>query len=126
MDIQIKVYGLKQEDDTMLNQYLFYSNRNGIPRIETESVTVESSSVGFSVTSRKVFGDNFSGLILVKIKQSIPSGTTGTLPLTLTSASGVKNITTYDGENVTVADYKGVGIYIMYYDSNTGVLQLVG
>lgn len=110
----------------MLNQYLFYSNRNGIPRIETESVTVESSSVGFSVTSRNVFGDNFSGLILVKIKQSIPSGTTGTLPLTLTSASGVKNITTYDGENVTVADYKGVGIYIMYYDSNTGVLQLVG
>lgn len=110
----------------MLNQYLFYSNRTGIPRIETESVTVGASSVGFSVTSRKVFGDSFSGLILVKMTQSIPSGTAETLPLTLTSASGVKNITTYDGANVTVADYKGVGIYVMYYDSNTGVLQLVG
>lgn len=110
----------------MLNQYLFYSNRSGIPRIETESVTVGASSVDFAVTSKKVFGNQFSGLILVKMSQAIPSGTTTTLPLTLTSASGVKNITTYSGSNVTVADFKGAGIYLMYYDSNSGVLQLIG
>ena len=110
----------------MLNQYLFYSNRGGIPRIETESVTFGTSSVDFTVTSRRVFGNAFSGLILVKMSQVVPSGTTTTLPLTLTSASGVKNITTYDEANVTVADYKGAGIYIMYYDSNSGVLQLIG
>lgn len=110
----------------MLNQYLFYSNRSGIPRIETESVTVGESSVDFSVTSRRVFGNAFSGLILVRMLQPIPSGATSTLPLTLTSASGVKNITTYGGANVTVADFKGAGIYFMYYNSNTGVLQLIG
>lgn len=110
----------------MLNQYLFYSNRIGIPRIETESVVVGMSSVDFEITSRKVFGSQFSGLILLKMSQIIPSGTTTTLPLTITSASGVKNITKYDGANVTVADYKGAGIYLMYYDSNTGVLQLIG
>lgn len=110
----------------MLNQYLFFSNREGIPRIETDSVVVGTSSVDFTVTSRRVFGNRFSGLILVKMSQTIPSGTTTTLPLTLKSASGVKNITTYNGANVTVADYNGAGIYLMYYDSNTGVLQLIG
>jgi len=118
--------GLTIGGEDMLNQYLFYSNRSGIPRIETESVTVGTSSVDFTVTSRKIFGNQFSGLILVKMSQAIPSGTTTTLPITLTSASGIKNITTYNGANITVADFKGVGIYVMYYDSNTGVLQLVG
>lgn len=110
----------------MLNQYLFYSNMVGIPRIETESVVVGTSSVDFEITSRKVFGSQFSGLILLKMSQIIPSGTTATLPITITSASGVKNIIKYDGANVTVGDYKGAGIYLMYYDSNTGVLQLIG
>lgn len=110
----------------MYGNYMFYSNRTGIPRIETDSVNIGTSSVDFVVTSRKIFGNPFCGLILVKFNQPIVTGTTTTLPLTLTSASGVKNITTYDGANVTVADFKGTGIYLMYYDSNTGVLQLIG
>ena len=53
----------------MLNQYLFYSNRGGIPRIETESVVVGTSSVDFTIASRKVFGSQFSGLILSQSHQ---------------------------------------------------------
>ena len=109
----------------MINPYIYYSNRGGIPRIETDSISIGTDSVAFSVTSQKVFGNPFSGLILVKFNQSIASGTTTTLPISLTSASGTKTITTYGGVNLTVADFGGTGIYIMYYDSNTGILQLI-
>lgn len=97
----------------------FISNPNGIFRIETNSVTVNTANVVFSTNN--ISNVRFSGLILIKFDQVIPTGTTTTLPLLINN----QPITTYDGTALTVADYKGTGIYLAYYDANSKVLQLI-
>lgn len=97
----------------------FISNPNGIFRIETNNVSVNTTNVIFSTNN--VSNVRFSGLILIKFDQVIPTGTTTTLPLLINN----QPITTYDGTALTVADYKGTGIYLAYYDANSKVLQLI-
>ena len=69
-----------------INPINFLSNRNGIPRIASTSVSVNTADVTFNFSSDFTFSRNFSGLVLVKLDQSIPSGTTTTLPVLLSSA----------------------------------------
>lgn len=100
----------------------YISNANGIPRFESNSVTVNTANVVYSFTDAGTnFNNNFNGLVLIKFNQSIPTDTTTSLPILINSTS----LTTYGGTEVTVADFKGTGIYLMYYDSNSRTLQIV-
>lgn len=108
----------------MFNPFLFMSNRNGIPRISTSAVTVGTTQVTFTVPSNNAFYNNFNGLILFKMDQTIPTGTTTTLPIALTSNAGTKEITTLGGTPWTVADFQ-TGIHLAYFESATGTLQLL-
>ena len=64
--------------------------------------------------------------MIVNIAQAIPAGTTDTLPIVFTSDSGNDvNLTTYNGDNVTIADIPGTGIYLCWYESQTNTLQLL-
>lgn len=100
----------------------YLSNPNGIPRFESNSVSVNTSNVVFSFTDAGTyFNDNFCGLVLIKVNQSIPSGTTDTLPILINSTA----LTTYDSETVTVSEFKGTGIYLGYYDGKTKSLQII-
>jgi len=115
------------ESMATINNPIFYlANRFGIPRIESQSVTVDgTTNVAFSFSSDVRFSRSFGGLVLVKLTQSIPTGTTTTLPIVFTSRyGGTKPIVGYNGTAVTVADLPGTGIYLVYYDGNT--LQLLG
>lgn len=106
------------------NPIFYYANRVGIPRIESQSVTVGTSDVAFSFSSDIRFSRNYSGLVLVKLNQSIPTGTTTTLPVVFTSTvGGAKPLTGKGGAAVTVADITGTGIYLVYYEN--GTLQLM-
>jgi hypothetical protein len=42
----------------------------------------------------------------------------------LTSNAGPKTVTTFGGADWTVADYE-TGIHLAYYESNTGILQIL-
>lgn len=108
----------------MFNPFFFMSNRNGIPRIATSAVTVGTTQVTFTVPSNNAFYNNFNGLILFKMTQEIPTGTTATLPIALTSNAGTKEITTLGGTPWTVADYT-TGIHLAYFESSTGTLQIL-
>lgn len=100
----------------------YISNVNGIPRFESNSVTVNTANVVYSFTDAGTnFNNNFNGLVLIKFNQSLPTDTTTSLPILINSTS----LTTYGGTEVTVADFKGTGIYLMYYDSNSRTLQIV-
>ena len=57
-------------------------------------------------------------------RSSDVAGTTATLPIVLTSNAGPKTVTTFGGEDWTVADY-ATGIHLAYYESNTGILQIL-
>lgn len=101
------------------------ANRQGIPRLETTGVTVGTADVRFSFNNHPFLFRNFNGLILVKISQVIPTGTTATLPVLFDTNGRVKNVTKIGGTNVLVSDITGTGIYLAYYESNSDTLQLL-
>jgi hypothetical protein len=51
----------------MVNPIWFFSNRNGIPRIATDSVTESTTQVVFNTTSTREFFNHYNGLILFKM-----------------------------------------------------------
>lgn len=108
----------------MFNPFLFMSNRTGIPRIATTGVSVGTDIVTFTIPSNNAFYNNYNGLILFKMTQSIPTGTTSTLPIALTSNAGTKEVTVLGGGDWTVADFE-TGIHLMYFESESGTLQLL-
>ena len=101
-------------------------NVGGIPAIRSLSVNVGTNDVKIAFNNHRNVGRPFRGLLIVNLAQAIPAGTTDTLPIVFTSDGGNDiNLTTYNGENVTVADITGTGIYLCWFESQTGTLQLV-
>lgn len=100
------------------------SNKGGIPSVSSNSVTVTTTGVQYAFNNHFNFGGAFRGLIVVRLEQAIPTGTTTTLPIIFTTPSGNdKTLTTYNGADVTVADISGTGIYLCWCDPD--VLQLI-
>lgn len=101
-----------------------YANIRGIPCIQSRSVAVSDTSVDFKFNpdwnSRP-----FRGLLLVNLADEIPTGTTATLPIRFSMAGTTSNVTLPGGDNLTVADLPGVGIYLFYYDRMSDELQIL-
>lgn len=102
----------------------FMANINGIPRIESTGVVVGTDSVVYNFRSHNYIRRPFNGLVLVRLNQPIPTGTTATLPIVFNSGNA-QPVTTYGGEELTAADITGTGVYLFYYDSASGTLQLI-
>lgn len=101
-------------------------NVGGIPALRSLSVNVTTTDVKIAFNNHRNIGRPFRGLLIVNIAQAIPAGTTDTLPIVFTSDSGNDvNLTTYNGDNLTVADIPGTGIYLCWYESQTNTLQLL-
>lgn len=101
-------------------------NINGIPTLSSNSVSVGSANVAFDFNNHRNVGRPFRGLLIVRLAQAIPAGTTDTLPIVFTSGgSNPKEVTTFNGDAVTVADIPGTGVYILWYESQTDTLQLL-
>lgn len=101
-------------------------NKNGIPTVKSLSVNVTSTEVQFDFNNHRNIGLPFRGLIIVNLAQQIPSGTTTTLPIVFTSEnSNIIPLLGYNNTPITVADIKGTGIYLVWHESQTGVLQLI-
>ena len=102
-----------------------YVNINGIPTIKSQTVVVSDTAVTFKFApdfDRRPF----RGLILVYLSEAIPTGTTTTLPVQFSMAGITSNVTVAGGDNVTVADLPGTGIYLVYFDRWADTLQLIG
>ncbi len=105
---------------------IFYVNRNGIPTLDSQNVSVTAANVQFSFRNHRNVGVPYRGLILVRLSQAIPDGTTGTLPIVFTSeGNSPRTLTGFNGDAVTVADLPGTGIYLVWYDQSSDTLQLV-
>lgn len=100
-------------------------NVNGIPTLSSNSVTVGTTQVAFDFNNHRNVGRPFRGLIIVRLSQVIPTGTTATLPIVFTSDGGnTQTLTKENGEPVTVADIPGTGVYILWFESQTNTLQV--
>ena len=84
-----------------------YVNRRGIPVLKTTGVTVETTGVVFSFPNHAFANSWYRGLVLFE-----------------TNGQN-KNLTTYNGANVTVSDIPGSGVYQIWYDKQTDTLQLM-
>lgn len=100
----------------LLNPYV-YANRNGIPRLEANSVNVGTTNVTF--TPHSFLNKAYSGLILFKL----PGFTAPTTAVPIVFNTNGKDLTTLGGAAVTSATLNQAGIYLAYYENNT--LQLL-
>lgn len=101
-------------------------NVNGIPALKSLSVNVTATEVQYDFNNHRNVGTPFRGLIIINLAQAVPTGTTTTLPIVFTSNGGnAQSLYTYDGTPVTVADLKGTGVYLVWFESSTSTLQLI-
>lgn len=98
------------------------TNGSGVPYLRTNSVTVGTETVDFSLGFRRIPP---VGYLTVNIADATPTGTTGTLPVRITLNGTTRNLTFFGGTNVTAADLAGVGVITIFYDWYSGLLQLV-
>lgn len=94
----------------------------GIPYLEVTNVTVGTASVDLALALRNI---RPVGLMLVRIVNAIPEGTTGTLPVTLSMDGKARQLTMFGGADVTVADITGTGVLLVMNDKFNSILQLL-
>lgn len=110
----------------ILPAYINVNGGFGIPTLSSNSVSVTTSNVSFDFNNHRNIGRAFRGLLIVRLAQAIPAGTTDTLPIVFTSdGANAVPVTTFNGDPVTVADIPGTGVYVLWYESQTNTLQLL-
>lgn len=102
-----------------------FCNRNGIPMLETNQVTVTADNVVLTLPNRAFRFLNDKGLVLIRLNQSIPTGTTDTLPIVFSSNDFTQPLTNVGGEAVTVAQFPEPGVYLVYYSKEANLMQLL-
>ena len=102
-----------------------FSNRRGIPLIETSSITVTDDNVVINIPNRSFRWLNDKGVILLRLNQVIPDGTTDTLPVVFSSNDFTQPLTNVGGTAITAAQILGAGVYMIYYDKNANLMQLL-
>ncbi len=96
------------------------------PAIASTGVSVTADNVQFEFRQLPNANAPFMGPIFVVLSQSIPTGTTTTLPIVFTSRGGnTIPLVTYNNVAVTVATFPGTGAYWIAYNSATKTLQLM-
>lgn len=94
-----------------------------IPYLNVTNITVGTQAVDLNMGFRNI---RPVGLMLVRISSAIPTGTTDTLPVTLTlNDRPARPLTFFNGTEVTVADLEGTGVLLVFNDKFNGILQLL-
>lgn len=93
-----------------------------IPYLNVTNVTVGTQAVDLAMGFRDI---RPVGLMLVRIGTAIPTGTPGTLPVTLSLNDKARQLTFFNGTEVTVADLEGTGVLLVFNDKFNGILQLL-
>ena len=93
--------------------------------IGSTNVNVTSTNVVYVFTNNSFASVWPRGLALIDLNQTIPTGTTGTLPVLLEVNGQTLPLTRFGGADVTSADITGTGIILVYFDRTKGLLQVV-
>ena len=98
------------------------TNAGGIHYLNVTNVTVGTESVDLALGFRRI---QPVGYLTIRLATPIPADATTTLPVTLTLNGTTRNLTLYNGTQVTVADLiGGTGVITVFNDRFNGVLQL--
>ena len=99
-----------------------FANKMGIPMIESSSVNVTDTNVVINIPNRAFRFLSGTGLILFRLNTEI---TNTTLPILFSSNEFPQPLTLVGGVAATGADIAAVGVYIIYYDKNANLMQLI-
>lgn len=102
--------------------YNVTTNVNGVPYISSTNVTVGTESVDIALGFRRI---QPIGYFTVRMDSTIPAGTTGTLPVTLTLNGTSRALTLPNGTPVTAADLEAVSVFLVFNDRFNGTLALM-
>ena len=98
------------------------TNAGGIPYLSSTNVTIGTDTVDIALGFRRI---QPVGHITVFIDDVIPTGTTTTLPVTLTLNGTTRALTLPNGTPVTVAELLNVGNILVFNDRTRGLLTLM-
>ena len=98
------------------------TNAGGIPYLSSTNVTIGTDSVDIAMGFRRI---QPVGYITVFIEDVIPTGTTTTLPVTLTLNGTTRALTLPNGTPVTAAELVGVSVITVFNDRFRGLLTLM-
>lgn len=101
-----------------------FANRLGIPLIESTNITVNADNVVIGIPKRAFRFLNGNGVILFRLNTALPDDA-GTLPILFASNEFTQPLTVVGGEAATAEQLSGTGVYLIYYDKNANVLQLM-
>ena len=101
-----------------------FANRNGIPMIESNSVTVNTDNVTITVPNRAFRFLNGTGLILFRLNTAIPESAS-TLPILFSSNDFTQPVTLLGGTAATEEQFEGTGVYLLYYAKDCNLMQLI-
>lgn len=101
-----------------------FSNRNGIPMIESTNITVNTDNVVIGIPKRAFRFLNGNGVILFRLNTALPEAA-GTLPILFASNEFTQAVTLVGGDAATATQFSGTGVYLIYYDKSCNLLQLL-
>lgn len=98
------------------------TNAGGIPYLSSSNVTVSTETVDIALGFRRI---QPVGHLTIFIDDAVPTGTTGTLPVTITLNGTTRALTLPNGTPVTAEALIGVNIIDVFNDRFKGILALM-
>lgn len=98
------------------------TNAGGVPYIISTRTTVGTEGVDITLGFRRI---QPVGYLTIIIDDVIPTGTTGTLSITLTTNGMTRALTLPDGTPVTAAELLNVSNILVFNDRSRGLLTLM-
>lgn len=98
------------------------TNAGGIPYLSSSNVTIGTETVDIALGFRRI---QPVGHLTIFIDDAVPTGTTGTLPVTITLNGTTRALTLPNGTQVTAAELIGVNIIDVFNDRFKGILALM-
>lgn len=98
------------------------TNAGGIPYLTSTNVTIGTETVDIALGFRRI---QPVGYLTVFVDDVIPTGTTTTLPVTITLNGTTRALVLPNGTPVTVAELIGVNVFTVFNDRFRGILTLM-
>ncbi len=99
--------------------------RNNYNTIPSAGVTVGTDAVTIELPNHSLYRRNYVGSFFLNLRTAIPTGTTATLPVQISSNGVSLPLMATEGVQVTVGEITGAGIYEIHYNRYTNELYLV-
>lgn len=99
--------------------------RNNYNTIPSAGVTVGTDAVTIELPNHSLYRRNYVGSFFLNLRTAIPAGTTGTLPINISSNGVSLPLMATEGVPVTADNLNGAGIYEIHYNRYTNELYLV-